>query len=519
MSNDSVAVLRSVVIYAICLPLAIFLGYMLTDPLDKSNDIYLGILLFLLVLPLLLRWYHPWLIAMWNSAVVFYFLPGLLSGWMLMACLGFAVALGHYILNREREFLTAPSVAWSLVFLTVVVAATAKLRGGIGLHMFGDETIGGKRYFYIWFAVVGYFAMTSQAIPPKKRNLYTFLFVGCGMTAALSDLGDLLGGPFHFLFLLFPPGDSSYLANHSASGAETIVRFGGLGLAGAALALTLVARYGMEGVLDLKKLWRLVLFVCGLILVTFGGFRSLVILVGITLVLMFCFEGLLRSRLMPIAMLGVLLCGTLTLAFSDRLPLTFQRCIAFVPGVKISALARENAEASSNWRIDMWKSLLPQIPKYLLLGKGLGIDANDLWEYYQFGNNEVQGEVGGGLAAAGDYHSGPLTVIIPFGIWGVIAFLWFLVASFKVLWANYKYGDPDIRRTNSFLLSYFAAKTILFFFVFGGFYSDMMMFAGLVGFSIALNGGVAKKPAPVTRPRVVFNRFRPLPAQSPAPAG
>lgn len=435
-----------------------------------------------------------------------------------MACLGFPIAVGHFILNRERKFLEAGSVGWSLVFLALVVAVTAKFRGGIGLRVFGDETIGGKRYFLIWFAIIGYFAMTSQAIPPKKRNLYTLLFIGGGLTSAFSDIGGILGGPFHFLFLLFPASDSSsYLQQHTIT-YEGVARFGGFGLAGASLALALVARYGIEETLNIRKLWRPILFLSGLFLMTLGGFRSLFILVGITLVLAFYFEGLLRSRLMPIAALGVLLCGGLTLAFSEHLPLTLQRCIAFVPGVKISYVARQSAESSSGWRLEIWRSVLPEVPKYLLLGKGLGIDANDLMEYYDLGNNQVGGEVGGGLAAAGDYHSGPLTLIIPFGIWGAIAFLWFLAASFKVLWRNYKYGDPEANRINTFLLCYFAAKTILYFFVFGGFYSDMMMFAGIIGFSVALNGGVAK-PVPVPLPRVVFNRFRPLPMERPVPAG
>lgn len=519
MSNNA-AVIRSLIIYAICLPLAIFLGYILSDPLNKSNAIIVGTLLFLLILPLLLRCYHVWLIAIWNSAVLFYFLPGNMQGWALMACLGFPIAVGHYILNRERKFLEAGSVGWSLVFLALVVAVTAKLRGGIGLRVFGDETIGGKRYFLIWFAIIGYFAMTSQAIPPKKRNLYTLLFMGGGITSTISDIGGMLGGPFHFLFLLFPASDSStYLTQHTIT-YEGVVRFGGLGAGGAALALTLVARYGIEGILDLRKLWRPILFFAGLILMTFGGYRSLFILVALTLVLAFYFEGLLRSRLMPIAALGVLLCAGLTLAFSEHLPLTLQRCIAFVPGVKISSVARESAESSSDWRVAVWKSVVPEIPKYLLLGKGLGIDANDLAEYYEFWNNNggVGGAVGGGLTAAGDYHSGPLSLIIQFGIWGVIGFLWFLVASFKVLWRNFKYGDSDARRINTFLLSYFIGRIIIFLFIFGGFYGDVMLFTGIVGFSVALNGGVAK-PVPVTRPRVVFNRFRPLPMEGPVPAG
>jgi len=503
------------IVYAICLPLAIILGFLVSDPLDRNNDITVAFVLFLLVLPLLLRWYHAWLITVWNMSITFIFLPGLLPGWMPVACIAFAVALGHYALNRERKFLQTTSISWSLIFLAVVVLVTAKLRGGLGFHAFGDEAIGGKRYLWIWVAIAGYFALISQPIPPKKRKLYTTLFVVSAGSALFADIAAH-GGPFFgFLNIFFPTGP---MAAESPVGDPMIERLGGVAVASSAVVFTLVARYGIEGVLDLRKLWRPMLFFSALVCCAFGGYRSTVILVGMTLVLAFCFEGLLRSRLMPAALLGILLLGGLTISFSDRLPLSFQRCLAFLP-VKIDEGVRLNAEGSSDWRLDMWRNLTPQIPKYLLLGKGLTFDANDMQMYAEVGNYTAGGEVGGAASLASDYHNGPLSLIIPFGIWGTIGFLWFLVASFKLLWANYKYGDPDLRKTNAFLLAYFIAKMILFFFVFGGFYGDLAVFTGMVGFSASLNGGIAKPaPAPViadSRPRIAFSRFRPLPAGGP----
>jgi hypothetical protein len=41
------------------------------------------------------------------------------------------------------------------------------------------------------------------------------------------------------------------------------------------------------------------------------------------------------------------------------------------------------------------------------------------------------------------------------------------------------------------MLAYFITRVIIFFFVFGSLYSDMAFFAGLVGLSVSLNGGVA----------------------------
>src|SRR6201999_1227555 len=98
MSNDAAAI-RSLIIYAVCIPLAIFLGYLISDPLDKTTDIVFGLVFFLLMLPLMFRWYHAWLITLWNAYISLMFLPGVLPGWMPMACIALTIAVGHYILN------------------------------------------------------------------------------------------------------------------------------------------------------------------------------------------------------------------------------------------------------------------------------------------------------------------------------------------------------------------------------------------------------------------------------------
>jgi len=468
--------------------------------------------LFLLILPLLLRWYHAWLIVVWNLGITFMYLPGMLPGWMPVSCVGFAVAVGHYILNRERKFLHAPSVSWSLIFLALVVLITAKFRGGLGFRALGSDAIGAKRYLWIWAAIIGYFALISQPIPLRKRKLYTMLFLLTPITMSIAFFSSYLGPVAAIVNIFFPTSSDPNQMSDPTAG-QDLEKFGGVAGACVAVGYTLVARYGIEGALDLRKLWRPLFFFVGFAASFFGGYRSLVVLMGLTLVFVFCFEGVWRSRLMPIFVLGVILAGGLTVTFSDRMPLSVQRCLALFP-LKIDPVARLSAESSSEWRLEIWRALLPQIPRYLFLGKGLTFDANDM-SMYAAGYSQVGGEVGGGFTLASDYHNGPLSVIIPFGIWGCIGFLWFLVAAIKVLWANHKYGDPEIKGFNVFLLSYFLAKTILFFFIFGGLYGDLVVFVGLVGFSISLNGGVAKPVTAPVHPQVVFNRFRPLPAARP----
>jgi hypothetical protein len=167
----------------------------------------------------------------------------------------------------------------------------------------------------------------------------------------------------------------------------------------------------------------------------------------------------------------------------------------------------------------MWQSLLPQIPPHLLLGKGFAISPED----YQMMGVDVSFRAidpsQQALALSFDYHNGPLSVIIPFGIWGVIAFCWFLGAGTWVVYRNYRYGDPELRIINAFLLASFITDLLVFFFIFGAISGDIAVFVGLVGLSVALNGGVcrpvqvpaaaeAQKPSPnfLPRPRSSFQR-------------
>src|SRR5256885_506820 len=92
---------------------------------------------------------------------------------------------------------------------------------------------------------------------------------------------------------------------------------------------------------------------------------------------------------------------------------------------------------------------------------------------------------------AGDYHNGPPSLIIPFGVWGVLAFIWFCWASLRVLWRNFKYGEESIKNINGFLLASFTAKLIYFLFVFGAFYMDLSILVGFVAVSVSFNRGMA----------------------------
>jgi len=200
----------------------------------------------------------------------------------------------------------------------------------------------------------------------------------------------------------------------------------------------------------------------------------------------------------------------LLVPFARHFPYTIQRSLAFLPFVNLDSTVRMDAESSSEWRLNMWRDLLPQIPNYLLLGKGYSISEED-FEYMGSGaqanasamlDNSQQA-----LALSSDFHSGPLSTLIGFGVWGAIGMLWLMVAVLWLLYRNYRYGDPELQTMNAFLLAGCFGSIILFFFVFGAFQNDIGNFAKMAGLSAALNWGVRGPQAK----SVVMQRIKPLP--------
>jgi len=75
MSNVH-SILRSLIIYAICIPLAVFLGYVLSDPLDRGSFVTVAVVLSVLCAPVLIRFHYPLMLLSWNMIAVLFFLPG-----------------------------------------------------------------------------------------------------------------------------------------------------------------------------------------------------------------------------------------------------------------------------------------------------------------------------------------------------------------------------------------------------------------------------------------------------------
>jgi hypothetical protein len=483
---------KSLLIFILCVPLAVLLGIMLSDPLTTNSMILVSASFALLLSPLLIKSHHSFVIIAANAFVNVFFLPGQPQLWVLANSISFGMAIVSRPLDRSQKRLVGSrSVTWSLLVLTVVILITAKESGGIGIRAFGSSVYGGKRYVWLLTGIAGYFALTSQAVAVAARQRLVGWYFLSSITSAVGNLAYALGPTFYFLFLLFPVEWALQQAGADQSGNE-LVRLSGLGPAAGAIQTFLLARYGIRGLLEIRHPWRLGLFLVSIVCAMFSGFRSTIVVLILILAFQFYYERLFRTRLFPIVLAGCVASFAIVALTAERLPLALQRTLAFLP-IKIDPAMRRNADATIEWRVEMWKVLVRQIPEYFWIGKGFAMDPTDM---YLAGEAIKRGhaEAFEGALIAGDYHSGPLSVIIPLGIFGVIAFLWFLYGAYRVLRQNYLYGDPDMERANTLFLSLFMARVFFFMFFFGGFSTDLWSFTSLVGLSISLNRGVCKPP-------------------------
>jgi hypothetical protein len=485
---------RILIAYAVAVPLALMLGYMVATP-DLASIAGLGFVLFCLALPLVIKWHHALLIVCWNSAFMLGFLPGQPRLWLVVAGLAFAMAVVNHVTGL-KPFLRAPELTKPILFLLAVVVVTARLRGGLGSRVLGGSGYGGRGYIYLIGAIIGYFALTAQRIPIGRSERTVKWFFLSGITFALSNLIYLLGPAFYVLYN-FVSSDFVGMQVAVDYGQNVVERFGALGPGATGLLCFVLARWGIRGTFEWDKPWRLLLLTAAIVAGLFSGFRSQIGFLGVLLVVQFMVEGLWKTAFLPLFMLLGLLILTPMLLFANKLPPAVQRSLAVflvVLPLDINPDVRAETWNSSQWRYEMWREVLPEVPKYLFLGKGYSIDPVDLYLTEQASQSGLLSNYETSIIA-GDYHNGPLSVLMPFGLPGAIAVLWLLGAGVKVLYGNMRYGDARLRLINAVLLSYFLAQTIQFFFVVGAISSQLVAFMGILGLSVSFNGGVCRKPA------------------------
>ena len=513
MTSNPAAAVRMLVIYSLCIPLAALVGWMLTDQLDYGTLGFFGLIAALLGSPLIIRYHYGLMVLGLSAPIYCFFLQGNPPLWQVVVLLSLGVAVIDRTLNSDKRFLSVPVMTWPMLFVVAVTLMTAELTGGIGLKALGGGTGGGKKYISILIGVATYFALTSRVIPKEKRKLFIGLFFLSGLPAFVGDLFPLLPSPLNYVNLLIPPTGVNGTDTEVSLGTT---RLGAFSATASTIVTYLLVRHGLRGIFTINHPLRLLLFLVMFALTLLGGFRTVMISYIAIFTLLFFLERLYRTQMLLVVVFGLLVGAVVVVPFADKLPRTFQRAVSFIPGIKVDAEVAADAEGSKKWREDIWRDTWPKVPQYLLLGKGYGLSVEDFTMMGDgtFSNQHLIDNSENSLAISGDYHNGPLSTLMPFGVWGAIAYLWMAGASMFVLYRNFRYGDPELKTVNAYLLAACLYCIFGFCFVFGGYSDAPGFFARFAGFSIALNWCVCgpKKQMRVTQ------RINKTPLSQPQPA-
>jgi hypothetical protein len=508
MTNNPAAAIRLLITYAICIPLAMLVGYLLCNPLDFGTLGFFGLVTLLLLSPIVIKYHYPLMVVALASPIFCFFLKGNPPLWQVATILCLGVAIIERTLNSEKRFISVPVMTWPLIFILAVTIFTAEMTGGIGLAALGTAVTGGKKYIAVFIGVAIYFALVSQQIPKAKRNLFVALYFLSGVPQFVSDLFPFLPSPLNYINLLIPPSSAGVDGDVSFG----TTRLGCFGISASVVANFMLAKYGLKGVINAARPLRFLLFFALLALTLVGGFRIVLVAYIMTFFFLFFLEGLHRTRMVLVFIIGGMLGLTLLLPFAHKLPFTFQRALSVIPMLQLDPTAVMDADGSKKWREEIWADTWPKVPQYLLLGKGYALTAEDqqMMGLGTFANTTeaAMDKSFNSLAISSDYHNGPLSTLMPFGIWGAIGILWLMGATLYVLFRNYKYGDLELKTVNTYLLVTGITSIIGFFFIFGAYSDAIGGYTKLVGFSIALNWAIC---GPKAQTQVV-HRFKPKPA-------
>jgi len=181
---------------------------------------------------------------------------------------------------------------------------------------------------------------------------------------------------------------------------------------------------------------------------------------------------------------------------SPSLPAAMQRAVSFVPGAVIDYKVAEGAANTVDWRIEIWGYAIADFPEYWLIGRGVAFDVM----------NAVQSlglEIGyGGPFQAyhtHTYHSGPITLLIDFGIPGLLICAGFMIVVVRMIWKiAYEVANETSMESRYilFLCVYVMWLIFAFWFVYGdvGSLSTIIMLSSQIFiFSASLKNDEALK--------------------------
>jgi hypothetical protein len=491
---------------AVVLLLGLVLAVVVGDGVASGNYVYVG--LFVLIafgLPLGLRlgtnfWILIALTMTANGRLGFIPLPFNVSEIAtIVASLLFAV---HVVLRRME--LKVP-LHWPdiIILFNVGWLAVTFIKNPTGLYFLGSDSVGGRKYIDMGFAFIGYFVLSRCYIPSRwARYLPIFLAIGLATPYALQSIASLspqLGEAISWVYGVQVQSVDQAPGSQATAASEG--RIAGLERTALPLFLAMCAYYPPITFISPLYPARVFAFATAFVLVGLAGYRSFLLALPGYMAVATWLRGRIRDFI-PLAAVGVI--GIVVLAGAVQaglaVPLTIQRALSVIP-LGWDAAAVKDAEATTTWRLDMWRDAWndPNYFKDKIFGDGFGFTQQELILFA----NQMMGQQGLLGAASyemfiirGSLHNGPLSSIRYGGFGGLALLTCLMIAgalyAIKVVKASSGSVYMPIALFTAIPLVY---EPFAFFIIFGAYDQHMVQYFLGVGM---LNLISRSLPKPVT---------------------
>ncbi|MFA5688378.1 MAG: O-antigen ligase family protein [Kiritimatiellales bacterium] len=296
-----------------------------------------------------------------------------------------------------------------MLFSFVAVILVLMAARGSGLKFLGSAVWGGSPYILVFAAT--FFYLFSRRLRVTRSGILWTVF-----------LSVLLGG-VNTLF----QRRGFFVAMETMNEFSQVRLSWAMPLATSLLPLALVIHW--------KRIWLpALLALASLMAAAATGFRGRIVsTVFLCFVFFYFYAGNRKQYVVKALFTGLLLWGAI-LAAAPFLPLGMQRAVSFVPGVTVNLAQASVAQGSTEWRFEIWKYCLQQFPEYWLIGRGI---AFNVWTTIsELGALDVQLQNQWFMFLTHSYHSGPLTLLIDYGLPGLLVMLtvhiFFIVKCFRM---------------------------------------------------------------------------------------
>lgn len=384
-------------------------------------------------------------VATVSSALMAPFVPGYTPLWMVAAALGWSGVAVTTMLRRQTPTYVETVRRNKWIFIggagfCVVMVVLMKVHGVGFSRLMGASKSGARQYMENIACFV--FPILFAMIDMDEKSLFRLIVLRyfLSFTFVISDLAVTTGKFQWVLYLLRPPVDAYNFSEHALN--FGVQRYQSLMDLGTGAVFLLLLYQPMRRFLTWRALWLAPVLFLSLAIGAFSGHRSFYIYLAFNIFFMALAQRFLtlRNRLLALGGLASLL--VFLYAFAESLPLSAQRAISFLPGIRVGRVAVMDASATAMVRKQLFFIGLRMIPDHLWIGRGF-----PRWE-----NTITAAEIPdlatvNLLVEEGAFASGPVGLLVDTGLPGCLSIMLLLwggsVAAWRIIGMLRRQGYED----------------------------------------------------------------------------